>query len=1218
MGNPGKRKRAQSGSHRDHTHGAGHDAAAHHPPSKRLKSQVSPVSIKHVLLDRYYSETQTLRQYALAQLPASSRLRRRKIASVGQVRSGSVVTEDEQKLADLLDNTFVSRRLPRERGHGDQDTQDGPSHRWEQWLNFSQKGDESHVTLSDGLKGCIFSQSEIVDFVIWLLFQRETAGSWPRHLLCDGFRRQAGPDTRPHPAAAADVVIPGLCAVFPNPHVRTLKASPWPQLLLLLGKEGERIMIDLLVDCAIFRPVKAGRGNLYQLCGIPITELEPLPEVAAKGEPTPTATKTAELRPSDISFVRSRMFYARAALNARGLVHFGLRHIHVLNRFPRKSVSDGEHDRSTVHIMMYMFPRQFGLHNVFTSSVDRQKTAQKFQDYTLREEEIAAKFPAPKAGDKSAIRIPKRLRGKTMQLIQKLQVLHSRCSYAEMLHHYCPPGVDDTRVIPASSRPLTQPPKRKRKSRPTAPPSFNLQYSSLTDLATPASSVSAFCQAVVSKVIPDEFWGKGEIRDHNKACFLKKVHHFIHLRRFESLCLHEVMQGMKTTDLEWLTPPALSGHKCSQSDTRKRTEIFYEFLYYLFDSFLIPLIRSNFYVTESSVNRYRIFFFRHDVWRYVAEPAMALLKTNMFEEVKTEDALRILQSRRLGCSQVRLLPKQDKMRPIMNLRRRTLLHGNKKVLGPSINSVLGPVNSMFRLEKVRDPSRLGSSLFSVGDIYQRIKDFKNVVGEGRPFYFVKVDVQAAFDTIPQDAMIALLRQIPQQSHYRLFKHVEIALLEAASAVKPTKRWHTLARADGDGRTFAEYLEDSLAKRKKNTVFVPSAVQRSPAAWDLLALTESHITQNLVRIGKKYYRQRAGIPQGSVLSSALCSYLYADLERARLSFLQDDNGDGHHSLLMRLIDDFVLITTDPARGRRFAEVMLSGVPEYGVAVAPAKSLANFPLVVGGLALPMPEDPHRFPYCGLWIDCKTLAITKQREALSNPGSVLGQGGIAASAVLNSLTVEYSRAPGWNFKRKVINAFKIQSHLLFYDTAHNPRRTVLANLFAAFTETAIKMWAYARCLRSAGGGGPDARVLIDTIETLVDVAYVLLTSRSRRERYPGKSHDEGGAIMTRKKVVRCIVTEFDLYFGSGTLEDWPRLCWDIGLEGDLSSNTKCRKALATVHINIWDLMDAVKQGVYPQRFSSARKLADYTMRTGRIYPKRKAKAMGPVAALLRMIYR
>jgi telomerase reverse transcriptase len=89
--------------------------------------------------------------------------------------------------------------------------------------------------------------------------------------------------------------------------------------------------------------------------------------------------------------------------------------------------------------MMYIFPRQFRLHNAFTSAVDRRQTAQRFQDYTLREEEIAVKFPPPEAGKKKLTRhIPKRLRGKATHLVQRLQVLHTRCSYAEMLHHYCP------------------------------------------------------------------------------------------------------------------------------------------------------------------------------------------------------------------------------------------------------------------------------------------------------------------------------------------------------------------------------------------------------------------------------------------------------------------------------------------------------------------------------------------------------------------------------------------------------------------------------------------------------------------------------------------------------------------------------------------------------------------------------------------------------------
>jgi telomerase reverse transcriptase len=134
---------------------------------------------------------------------------------------------------------------------------------------------------------------------------------------------------------------------------------------------------------------------------------------------------------------------------------------------------------------------------------------------------------------------------------------------------------------------------------------------------------------------------------------------------------------------------------------------------------LIPLIRSNFYVTESNADRYRIFYFRHDVWRCIAEPAMASLKAKMFEEVKLDDALRILDSRHLGFSQVRLLPKGAAARPIMNLRRRALLRGNKKVLGPSINTVLGPVSSVLKFEKVsRMPSlrlELAVRLYAVID-----------------------------------------------------------------------------------------------------------------------------------------------------------------------------------------------------------------------------------------------------------------------------------------------------------------------------------------------------------------------------------------------------------------------------------------------------------------------------------------------------------------------
>jgi len=159
--------------------------------------------------------------------------------------------------------------------------------------------------------------------VVWLLFSREKRGSRPKHLLCDGFRRCTQTN-----AAGADA-IPGLSVAHPNERVKALKENPWPQLLMLLGKEGERIMIDLLVDCAVFTTVAAGRGNLYQLSGIPISDLESLAATPPKGfrsEAPATGKRAVELRPAEIVFLRSRMLYSRPALNARGIVHFGLNH----------------------------------------------------------------------------------------------------------------------------------------------------------------------------------------------------------------------------------------------------------------------------------------------------------------------------------------------------------------------------------------------------------------------------------------------------------------------------------------------------------------------------------------------------------------------------------------------------------------------------------------------------------------------------------------------------------------------------------------------------------------------------------------------------------------------------------------------------------------------------------------------------------------------------
>ena len=564
----------------------------------RCESGNSFGAVQHPTLDLYYTQTLTLRDYLLSKLPKTSKGRRRKLAGAGDHastnRDGEFVRLGAQKstkdpptsspssngdddLARTLDSTLVCNNSTFTSGFNQVRTKD--------FQIFSQQLSSSAASsLGEGAS----SQSELIDFVIWLLFHRVYRDAHrPPHLLCQGYQRASMPRhlNQDHCAVAG---IPGVFSHYPNNNVNVLKGAVWADILSLLGKDGEEMMVEMLIHGAIFAPVPEGRGNYYQLSGIPLTDMHPL-QLASKGhsltstliKENPSKKRAGIERPvvnspASITLVRSRMLYARPALNAKGNVTFGLRHIHALNRH-----SDPGDFRQTVLLMKYVFPRQFGLHNAFTSRVDPQETAQPFKDYTLREQEIIQRerrlrmrWPAVQNLE---THLPKRLRGKPSRLIQNLQRRNSRCSYSKLLEHYCPkvlynPDAQPMRLARRQPKPSKRSKHARTKkalladdstlatasisrgaapSRPSAAdldllrPIENDQGHSFINLATPHAQVSAFCRFTLSKVIPDEFWGEGEARLQNKAMVMNSVDRFVRLRRFENFSFHALTQGVK-------------------------------------------------------------------------------------------------------------------------------------------------------------------------------------------------------------------------------------------------------------------------------------------------------------------------------------------------------------------------------------------------------------------------------------------------------------------------------------------------------------------------------------------------------------------------------------------------------------------------------------------------------------------------------------------------
>lgn len=895
-----------------------------------------------------------------------------------------------------------------------------------------------------------------MDFSIWNIFRRQPTCSRPSHILCQGFQRTtvANNGIEVHPVPG----LPGLFYTGENPYFDRLKIHPWDSLPGLLGQRGERILSELLMDCGVFSPVK-GSSNLQQLSGVPMSELKVLPKTLLQPARKAGPERTNKQDPqrgvrglSDIRLLHHRILYAKPALRASGEVRVGMSHVHVFSRY-----RDLDSQAEAIHILKYIFPRQFGLHNVFTSLVDIKDTSQPFKDYTLREKEIMQarlrrKYRLGKPS-LSPDKIPARLRGEALQLVQRLRKRHSVCSYRSLLEHYCPTEL-----------------------------STSYHETSTLGHATTAAQVAAFCKAVFRKVFPQDFFDSPGESGHNLATVMSAIDQFVHLRRFETLSLHDLMQSIDVKNLQWSKPlRAEPSFKMSKTDFVKRQELMAELLYYIFDSWLIPLIRSHFHVTESSNHRNQLFYFRHDVWKALSEPALISLRHEMFEPCDAEQTQRSFSQSTLGVSKVRLLPKDHGMRPIINLRRRIQRqrHGGI-VLGKSINSILTPTFSILNYEKTAHPELLGSALFSVDEMFTRLQAFRAQLKHhglaGAPLYFAKADVKSCFDTIPQSRLLQLADKIVTSSRYRLTRYGRAKLVGShndetpAFGAKPSWKFFTKATTTGQIHLNLEneIQQDGKAGRSRTT-YVDGVTHRLEQRQNIVDLLHEHVESNIVKLGSRFYRQKEGIPQGSILSSLLCSYFYAELEHQMFNFIQGEN-----SLLLRLIDDFLVITTDREIASQFMRTMHAGIPEFGVQVKPEKSRANFEMTVEGMHLPSLPAVTDFPYCGNAINTVTLDITKDVDRWKK------------TKPQDSVTIEYSKLPGQTFYRKCLNALKLHMRAMLLSTRYNALDTVLGNLYHAFSEVAQKTYHYIRSLPVRKQ--PNDHLLISKYDALLAFATCL----------------------------------------------------------------------------------------------------------------------------------
>ncbi|KAF4334110.1 hypothetical protein FBEOM_12029 [Fusarium beomiforme] len=99
--------------------------------------------------------------------------------------------------------------------------------------------------------------------------------------------------------------------------------------------------------------------------------------------------------------------------------------------------------------------------------------------------------------------------------------------------------------------------------------------------------------------------------------------------------------------------------------------------------------------------------------------------------------------------------------------------------------------------------------------------------------------------------------------------------------------------------------------------------------------------------------------------------------------------------------------------------------------------------------------------------------------------------------------------------------------------------------------------------------------------------------------------------------LMDQWNDYFQEGTLQDFQRLCADLGLPNNLPSKTKCRDALRSINVNIKQFLECKNKPDGVKLFKSQRALIRWTLKKKAIFPKRNLPKGSPLQTLLKQIF-
>ncbi|XP_060217196.1 telomerase reverse transcriptase isoform X1 [Lycium barbarum] len=591
--------------------------------------------------------------------------------------------------------------------------------------------------------------------------------------------------------------------------------------------------------------------------------------------------------------------------------------------------------------------------------------------------------------------------------------------------------------------------------------------------------VVSFAWAVCRSIVPIDLLGTTS----NWRVLTNNIYKFVKLRRFEKFTSKQCMRKVKLSSY-----PLLS----DEYSFLLKHELLERWIFWLFSSFVLPLVQANFYVTEAEHEKQDIFYYRKPTWENIISKAVTCLRDQGYEELTAASVRKIIRTRSFGFSKVRLLPKKRGVRMLANLKASLKLpvnhplqpRGHRKVGAgrnvkyhnyKSVNEILKDLHLVLKCIVAKEPERLGSSVFDYNDVYKRLVPFlsnlKSVFSVKPGLFIIVSDVERAFDSVDQDKLLSVLDDLNLEDEYFFNKVVQVVCTKKSLQIPPN--WTLGSKEDVPDLA---NVRSCLPNHSLRGILVKKQVQgRKVRKEQLQNDLKEHIKRNVLQLGVKFFLQSVGIPQGSVLSSLVCSLYYGHLENSVIfPFLEkackpdpefpseecpvDDTAARYNHLVtckpnylsLRFIDDLLFISTSKEQASKFFSRLQRGFRAYNCNMNKQKFGTNFQTnIIQGLGsdrLYVVEDGTSFlRWSGLFINCSTLEIQADYTRYLN------------SPLSSALTVGWINKPGRDLKAKLCGYLRPKCHPIFYDSNINSAVVVRLNIYQAFLLCSMKFHCY-----------------------------------------------------------------------------------------------------------------------------------------------------------------